>query len=199
MPHVAVTLEVNNSSKDLALPLDVTVRLLVESLVDALRLKKPRGQKYRLNIKTDQGLRPIPLNATLSDANILHGMVLSLLLEDQKPDERIPKTDAYLQSDSGRIFPLTGQETVVGRNDSKSGIFVDIDLKGLVTDPKIISRRHAKIEQDGNRFYLVDLVSINGTKLNGQRISPNEKHPLWTGDIIEFGRNGVKLHFIAKQ
>jgi uncharacterized ubiquitin-like protein YukD len=199
MPHVAITLEVNNASKDLALPLDVTVRLLVDSLVDALRLKRSRGQRYRLSIKTDQGLRPIPLNATLSDANILHGMVLTLLLEDQKTDERISKTDAYLQADSGRILPLTGQATVIGRSDSKSGIFVDIDLKGLVADPKNISRRHARIEQDGQRFYLVDLASINGTKLNGKRIPPNEKQPLQSGDLIEFGRGGVTLHFVAKQ
>lgn len=38
-----------------------------------------------------------------------------------------------------------------------------------------ISRRHAQIEQEGDRFFLVDLDSVNGTKLNGQRILPREK------------------------
>ncbi len=197
MAHVAVTLEFNHTSKDLALPIDVTVRLLIESLVEALHLKKVPGQRYGLSIKTEQGLRLIPLNATLAEANVLHGTVLMLFLEEQKADEHIPKTGAYLRAENGRTFPLTKRETVVGRNDPKSGNFVDIDLNGLVKDSKIISRRHATIELDDNRFYLMDLKSTNGTSLNSQRISPKEKRLLTDGDTIEFAHNGVQMTFVA--
>lgn len=196
MAHVAVTLEFNQTSKDLALPLDVTIHLVVESLVEALHLKKVQGKRYGLSIKTEQGLRPISLNTTLADANILHGTVLMLFLEDQKTDKQVSKTEAYLQAESGRVFPLMNKANLVGRNDAKSGIFVDIDLAVLVTDYKIISRRHAEIEQDGANFYLTDLVSTNGTKLNGQRIPPKEKHLVEDGDLIEFGRDGAKMTFV---
>jgi len=199
MAHVAVTLEFNNTSKDLALPLDVTVRLLVESLIEALHLKKIRGQRYGLCIKSEQGLRPIPLNATLAEANVLHGTALMLVLEERRADERILKTGTYLQAENGRTFPLANRITMIGRNDAKSGVFVDIDLTTLVTDPKIISRRHAQIEQEGEGFYLMDLVSTNGTKLNGQRIPPKEKQPLSNGDTIEFGRNGAQMTFVGEK
>jgi pSer/pThr/pTyr-binding forkhead associated (FHA) protein len=72
---------------------------------------------------------------------------------------------------------------------------VEIDLGGMVTDPRIISRRHAQIEQEGDRFYLQDLGSVNGTRLNDQRIPPKERKPVWDGDVIEFGRNGVQMVF----
>jgi uncharacterized ubiquitin-like protein YukD len=196
MSHVAVTLELNRASKDLALPLDVTVRLLVESLLEAFHMKNPGGKRYRLNVKTEQGLRAIPLNATLADAGILHGTVLVLLLEDKKPEEHSTKTNAYLLSETGTKFLLSSGLTVLGRNDAKSGTFVDIDLKGLVSDPKIISRRHAQIRMLDGRFHLIDLASINGTKLNGQRLLPNEKHQLRDGDVIEFGRDGIQLKFV---
>lgn len=94
---------------------------------------------------------------------------------------------------------LRGKETLIGRTDPKSGIFVDVDLTAVATAPKVISRRHARIEQEGNRFYLTDLGSANGTKLNGRRPLPNEKTPLWDGDVIEFGRNAVQLIFRTRR
>ncbi len=197
MSHVAITLEFDHTSKDLALPLDVTVHLLIESLVEALRLRQSRDHRYGLSIKTEQGLRPVPLNATLAEANIVHGTVLALLLQEQRLSDHTPDTGTYLQAQNGRTFPLANRLTLVGRNDAKSGIFVDIDLRPFVTDHKIISRRHAQIEQEGERFYLTDLVSTNGTKLNGQRIPPREKCRLRNGDIIEFGRDGAQMTFVG--
>lgn len=198
MAHVVVTLEFNQAGKDLALPLDVTTRLLVESLIEALHLPKVRGKKYGLSIKTEQGLRPISPNATLADANVLHGMVLMLFLEDQKVAERTAKTDAYLQSENGRTFPLADKVNVIGRNDNKSGNFVDVDLTTMVTDYKIISRRHAEIAQEGEHFYLTDLTSTNGTRLNGQRLPPRKKHLLTHGDTIEFARDGATMTFVIE-
>jgi len=197
MPHVAVTLEFDNTNKDLALPLDVTVRVLVESLVEALHLRKAKGKRYALSIKTEQGLRPISPNATLADANVLHGMVLMLFNEDKKTGETVSKTGASLQAENGRMFPLPNKVSVIGRNDAKSGTFVDVDLTPLVADSRILSRRHAQIEQEGDRFYLTDLASTNGTSLNGLPIPAKEKRLIHEGDIIEFGRKGVKMTFVV--
>lgn len=194
MAYVAVTLEYGHEKKDLALPMQVPSRLIIDGLAQTLKLTKRRGQGYFLGIQTDQGVRRISTNASLGDAGVLHGTTLTLL-EDKQSDAPLPPTGASLKAENGATYPLTSKTTLIGRTDTKSGIFVEIDLASMVTDCKIISRRHAQIEQEGDRFYLVDLGSVNGTKLNGQRIPPKEKKPLWDGDVIEFGRGGVQMVF----
>lgn len=196
MSHVAVTLEYDHHSIDLALPMDVPTRLLVAGLAEALSLPKKQSQKYVLAVKTDQGLRRISPNASLGDVALLHGMRLALLEEEQKGGPII-ETDASLRAEDGTLFPLHSKVTLIGRSDPRSGIFVEIDLTSLAAEPKIISRRHAQIEQEGDRFYLTDLGSTNGTRLNNERLTPREKKPLWDGDVIEFGRGGVQLVFQA--
>lgn len=194
MSYVAITLETDHQRFDLALPLDVPSRLLVNGLVEKLKLPKKSGAVHCLHVHSETGLRPVPLNASLAEMVIVHGMVLALLTEQQK-GAAVIATGASLKLENGPSFPLTTQVTVIGRNDPKSGVFVEIDLNGLAIDPKVISRRHARIEQDGDRFYLVDMRSTNGTRLNGKRIPADEKQPLWNGDQIELGRNGAIFIF----
>jgi uncharacterized ubiquitin-like protein YukD len=194
MAYVAVTLEYNHSRIDLALPMHVPGRLLVDGLVQALKLPKDHRRNYFLGVKTEQGLRRLSDNASLGDMLIVHGMTLALLEGEQKGKPIVP-TGASLSTERGVVFPLTSKITLIGRNDPKSGIFVEIDLSAYAADPKIISRRHAQIEQEGDRFYVVDLGSVNGTKLNEQRLTPREKKPLWDGDVLEFGKGGVRLIF----
>ena len=194
MAYVAVTLEYGTEKKDLALPMQVPSRLIIDGLVKMLKLKMKSGQVSFLGIQNEKGVRRIPANANLADAGVLHGTTL-ILLDEKHSDTPIPQTGAFLKTENGSTYPLTSRTTLIGRTDAKSGIFVEIDLGGMVTDYKIISRRHAQIEQEGERFYLVDLGSVNGTKLNGQRIPPREKKPVWDGDMIEFGRNGVQMIF----
>lgn len=55
-----------------------------------------------------------------------------------------------------------------------------------------VSRRHAEIRAVGDRFYLVDLGSTNGSKVNGQRVSERE---LVDGDELSFG--SIRLIFQA--
>lgn len=65
-----------------------------------------------------------------------------------------------------------------------------------------VSRQHAKIEKDGDNFFLTDLKSGNGTYLNGKKIKANEKNLLQAGDTIaidvfelKFGEESFdKLH-----
>ncbi len=49
-----------------------------------------------------------------------------------------------------------------------------------------VSRFHAKLEQEEEKYYLVDLNSTNGTFVNGIRLSPNEKAEIVLGDAISF-------------
>jgi len=61
--------------------------------------------------------------------------------------------------------------------------------KGLVdfclNEPGV-SRLHAKLEKEGKEYYITDLNSTNGTKINGQLLEANEKRQLRIGDELEF-------------
>ena len=61
-------------------------------------------------------------------------------------------------------------------------------------DLTTISRRHARIERQGNRFRIID-ASTNGTYVNGKRIADVY---LRDGDVITFAENGPKASFLTK-
>lgn len=61
-------------------------------------------------------------------------------------------------------------------------------------DLAIISREHARIVREGNRFKLID-QSTNGTFLNGTRIT---EAILKDGDILLFADGGPKVSFLTK-
>jgi pSer/pThr/pTyr-binding forkhead associated (FHA) protein len=53
----------------------------------------------------------------------------------------------------------------------------------VIRDPRV-SRLHARIERAGDGVQVVDLVSANGTRLNGERI---ESDRLQIGDVLRIG------------
>jgi pSer/pThr/pTyr-binding forkhead associated (FHA) protein len=61
-------------------------------------------------------------------------------------------------------------------------------------DMTTISRLHADIERDGNRFKLTD-KSANGTFVNGKKITETY---LKDGDVIMFTEGGPKVSFLAE-
>ncbi len=56
------------------------------------------------------------------------------------------------------------------------------------------SRKHCRIDYDGEFFWLVDCESHNGTYLNGRRIN---RSLLYDGDVIRVGR--TRLVFALPQ
>ncbi|MBI9090636.1 MAG: FHA domain-containing protein [Desulfobacterium sp.] len=58
----------------------------------------------------------------------------------------------------------------------------------------VISRRHASIKREGNRFEVLD-TSTNGTFLNGQRVS---RGFLKDGDVLMFTEGGPKVSFLTR-
>jgi pSer/pThr/pTyr-binding forkhead associated (FHA) protein len=61
-------------------------------------------------------------------------------------------------------------------------------------DLAIISRKHARIIREGNRFKLID-QSANGTFLNGKRV---QEAFLKNGDVLIFAEGGPKISFLTK-
>lgn len=64
----------------------------------------------------------------------------------------------------------------------------------MIIDEQSISRMHARFSRSGNRIYITDLNSTNGTFRNGMRLEPNASELIEPGDEIRLG----KLKFIYR-
>jgi serine/threonine protein kinase len=87
---------------------------------------------------------------------------------------------------SAKEFPLA-EETILGRDASLQ----------CVMGAKSVSRRHAKVERKDEAFYVTDLGSMNGTHVNGTRIT--ETRRLDPGDRIQVGDEVLEFDMEAPQ
>lgn len=81
---------------------------------------------------------------------------------------------------AGKVFPILDENITVGRIPQ-----TDFSIRH-----KSVSRRHARIFQQEQHYFVEDLESVNGIIVNGTNQSPQK---LMDNDIIELGR--VKMRF----
>jgi len=95
------------------------------------------------------------------------------------------------------LFPPPIDDICLGRRDPSGGVFPDLDLAPDGGVEEGVSRRHAKVYQMGNRIFVEDVGSANGTFLNDKRITPHLPHLLQEGDTLQLGRLrlGVKFDY----
>jgi pSer/pThr/pTyr-binding forkhead associated (FHA) protein len=97
---------------------------------------------------------------------------------------------------AGKQFPLSDDESQIGRWDADGGIFPDVDLDADDPEAKV-SRRHARIIRRNGQYYIEDLGSTNGTFINrGRRLLPGDRHPLRDGDEIIVGKTFLRFHVV---
>lgn len=75
----------------------------------------------------------------------------------------------------GHEYILRGDEASIGRSDSNS----------IVLPSPEISRRHARLWQEGESTFLEDLGSTNGTYVNNRRL--HDPVALFDGDEVQIG------------
>ena len=83
----------------------------------------------------------------------------------------------YPSPEGTREFVVDAERTTFGRGDADHRI----EDQGL-------SRINSTIYRDGDRVWIVDENSTNGTYINGQACSPAGT-PLRSGDVIKIGNN----------
>ena len=86
----------------------------------------------------------------------------------------------------GQIQEFSATRISIGRHPS-----CDVRFPATLN---IVSRQHASIERDGNRFKVVD-SSSNGTLLNGK---PIKEAYLKDGDVLTIAQGGPKISFLSK-
>ena len=88
---------------------------------------------------------------------------------------------------TGESYPLDKPEITLGRDPSAD----------IVIDSPGVSRRHARLFQQGGAHLLEDLGSSNGTFVNGRRISGPTR--LQSGDKAAFGQSVVLQYRMPQQ
>jgi pSer/pThr/pTyr-binding forkhead associated (FHA) protein len=86
----------------------------------------------------------------------------------------------------GQIQEVTDESIFVGRHPSCHVQFPK--------DLSMVSRKHAEIVREGNRFKLID-QSTNGTFVNGKQV---KEAYLKDGDVLMFSEGGPKASFLTK-
>jgi len=82
------------------------------------------------------------------------------------------------------------QEIITIGREPSNAIFLE--------DPaKIISRQHAQIKRDGEKFQLIDSGSRNSTIVNNKSLEPNDTCDLSNGDRIKVGDYIIEYSAIA--
>jgi pSer/pThr/pTyr-binding forkhead associated (FHA) protein/tetratricopeptide (TPR) repeat protein len=126
----------------------------------------------------DMGVAPAP-EATLDAAPTIPVRTLAEqgLNPDGPPPARLVVTATNL---AGAEFALDRPSLVIGRTPEND----------IVLNHKSISRHHAKIIRDGEKYIVVDLESANGVRVNGAEF---ERVELQSGDTLELGHVRMKF------
>lgn len=95
--------------------------------------------------------------------------------------KRIVLRSASFLVTSTTAYQLSEPEQMVGRQGPL--ILSDIRVSGL----------HAKIVRNGLNLGVIDQNSTNGTKLNGERLTPGKTYRLGYGDELEFAHIRCKV------
>ena len=119
-------------------------------------------------------LRQEPLDVKGSAKTTAAETVISI---DQRASASASPVTAHLRDESGRLFPLQGAATRIGRS-----ITNDIALPGVN-----VSRYHAVIIDTGASYVITDLRSANGVDVQGRRVQTTA--PLADGDRIRIGNH----------
>jgi predicted component of type VI protein secretion system len=100
----------------------------------------------------------------------------------------LPAPDGHaavdLLSDNGRVlrsFSLDAPIVTIGRRSGNNIPLLDVE----------VSRQHARIDFVPPRYFVTDLGSTNGTRLNGRAVKGREA--LRDGDVIEIGRQQLRF------
>jgi len=89
----------------------------------------------------------------------------------------------------GVILPIHGRrEITIGRRSEGQPIIPDIDLTPYKALESGVSRLHVSIQFTEKEITLTDLGSVNGTWLNGKRVSAHTPYPINLGDLMRLGK-----------
>jgi len=92
-----------------------------------------------------------------------------------------PRLVATQGAYAGSIYPLAGDEVVIGREETNTIAF---------PQESTVSRRHARITNAGGQLTIRDEGSSNGVFVNGVKVTEQALHP---GDEVQIGNTRLRF------
>ena len=162
--------------------------------------------------ETSVEIPPPPANPVFQQANVTSVGVPPIEVEEetadvseQEIDDDSPKPEtagihSRLLIERGQAigteFPLSAEESNIGRWDADNGVFPDVDLDAHDPEAKV-SRKHARVLFRNDQFMIEDLGSTNGTFVNrGRRLIPGSPHVLNDGDELIVGKTFLRFQVV---
>ncbi len=177
--EAAYTVEVVENSDIIKIPYSALNDMMKQNTTIALKILKKlsdKNLKILENILTMKRPEPAPKREPIKLEST----------EDEKTSEKIEADiKAYLIiKRSNRIVQLTKTQTFLGRRDYTTGFVPDVDLT-KEDEEKYISRKHSKISYHEGRFFVSEEPgAVNGTFLNGNKLTTGVKQELNNEDEI---------------
>jgi pSer/pThr/pTyr-binding forkhead associated (FHA) protein len=100
-----------------------------------------------------------------------------------------------VENDASPMVVQIREDIILGRTSESSDVTTHINLTDYDAEEMGVSRRHARLVRDHKAVYLMDLKSTNGTRLNGEPLSPSVEKRLRDGDEIMLGRLRIYIFF----
>lgn len=113
------------------------------------------------------------------------------------PDIELQTQVTLYVLDTAQTIPLDGREEyTLGRSAEGQPISPNIDLVPFKGYELGVSRLHALVRLEGKKVTVMDLGSVNGTRLNGQKIQPHRPYVVTHGDSLVLGK--LKLQVLIR-
>lgn len=116
-------------------------------------------------------------------AVVVFAAIVALMLWRRARSRRIPQSPNCVLTSPRINLPLSGKSlpnvaggVILGRNPREA--------QAVINDNDV-SRRHARVFWEEEAFWIEDLGSLNGTKVDGKQLEPGVRHRLQSGDLID--------------
>jgi pSer/pThr/pTyr-binding forkhead associated (FHA) protein len=155
-------------------------------------LAQDPNDRYQLMSEFSQVLREtrdqLRSSALATPATPLERDTTSLVDLDEAEE---PAIHLKIVTSGQEIVRTQRSELTIGRAYKNN--IPDIDLGPYGGSKAGVSRQHSRLIYKDNQWFVEDLVSTNGTFVNGVRIAPKKLVPFKDGDLIRCGQIELEL------
>jgi len=103
----------------------------------------------------------------------------------------------FSTQEGGNQFTLISDRAAIGRFDPVTGMRPDVDLSAVDIN-RSVSRHHARLVRQGSVYNLTEEVgALNGTFINGKRLTTGKPVPLRDGDEVGLGMVRMRFHVLT--
>ena len=150
-----------------------------------LALRKPRREVVRMVEQVSRSMRLPGRGDRLGGGRVASPTIPACDLPGRSGEP------ALVLGAEGAAWSVLVRDTGLGRGAGGFVVGSHGALVDAVVSHRTVSRRHARVTRDGGRFYIEDLNSGNGTRVNGEALEPFRPRAIAPGDAVQLGRMPV--------